>query len=101
MEDKKQKEGLTRIYEVYDGVARPSNLYIDPETKLVVVKDEDGEATVTAQTPEGRAMTVKCAHCGRPRRFQGEGDRLGDGRWFCSWACRKALLKKAGLVGVR
>ena len=46
-------------------------------------------------------MTVRCAHCGRPRRFEGEGDHLGDGRWFCSWRCRKALLKKAGLVGVR
>ena len=99
MEEKKQKKGLTRIYEVYDGVAKPSNLYIDPETKLVVVKDENEE--IVEGIMEGKELTVKCAHCGRPRMFQGEGGRLADGRWFCSWACRKALLKKAGLVGVR
>lgn len=32
------KKGMVRIYEVYQGVAKPSNLYIDPETNLVVVK---------------------------------------------------------------
>ena len=36
-----KKKEYVRIYEVYEGVARPSNLYIDPETGLVVVKDKN------------------------------------------------------------
>ena len=42
-----------------------------------------------------------CANCFRNKMFPDEGGYLEDGIWFCCWACRKALLKKAGLVGVR
>jgi hypothetical protein len=42
--DKKKKKDCVRIYEVYEGEAKPSNLYIDPDTKMIVVfKDEDDE----------------------------------------------------------
>lgn len=44
---------------------------------------------------------IACANCGQTQTFPDEGGYLKDGSWFCSWACRKALLKKAGLVGVR
>ena len=42
--DKKKKKDYIRIYEVYEGEAKPSNLYMDPDTKMIVVfKDEDEE----------------------------------------------------------
>ena len=37
----KEKKEYVRIYEVYEGEAKPSNLYIDPDTGLVVVRKED------------------------------------------------------------
>ena len=37
----KKKKDFIRIYEVYEGEAKPSNLYIDPDTGLVVVKKEE------------------------------------------------------------
>lgn len=41
---KKKKKELVRIYEVYEGEAKPSNLYFDPETKMIeVIKDENEE----------------------------------------------------------
>jgi hypothetical protein len=43
MSEKKKKD-YVRIYEVYEGEAKPSNLYIDPDTKRIVVfKEEDEE----------------------------------------------------------
>ena len=35
------KKKFVRIYEVYEGKAMPSNLYIDPDTGLLVVRKED------------------------------------------------------------
>ena len=39
-----KKKKAIRIYEVYEGEAKPSNLYIDPDTGLVVVKKSDEDA---------------------------------------------------------
>jgi len=39
---KKKKKDYVRIYEVYEGEVKPSNLYINPETGMVeVFKNED------------------------------------------------------------
>ena len=35
---------------------------------------------------------TECAQCGITKMFNTEGGILPDGRWFCSWSCRKALL---------
>lgn len=92
MGEKKQKEGLTRIYEVYDGVARPSNLYIDPETKLVVVKDETeerkdpkcptcGETThldvYSAPSCSEGPVKLHCCQCGT--KFDAETGEIEEG----------------------
>ena len=37
----KKKKDYVRIYEVYEGEAKPSNLYIDPDTGMIVVRKED------------------------------------------------------------
>lgn len=42
MDEEKKKKDWVRIYEVYEGEAKPSNLYINPETGLLeVIKDKD------------------------------------------------------------
>lgn len=34
-----------------------------------------------------------CENCGRKKGFEGEGDYLEDGRWFCCWNCRTQLIQ--------